>query len=161
MTVLMGLYSVGSCSVARAPIVSYRTLPSLALFPSMLVVARSCPKARPRCITAPPSAGNDPREQLAEETSSYVSEIADVDRTGELLAWVFESMFAPKVQQHKHEAELVSQGPTELAVLGAGCFWCPQAVLSQLKGVTGVTCGYAGGSTPNPTYKQLCRWLLV
>ncbi len=41
-------------------------------------------------------------------------------------------------------------------VLGGGCFWCTEAAFSMLKGTTKVTPGYAGGTTPNPSYKQVC-----
>ncbi|MBS0664742.1 MAG: peptide-methionine (S)-S-oxide reductase MsrA [Verrucomicrobia bacterium] len=40
-------------------------------------------------------------------------------------------------------------------VLGGGCFWCLDAAFSLLPGVTGVTCGYAGGSVDHPTYEQV------
>ncbi len=43
----------------------------------------------------------------------------------------------------------------EIAVLGAGCFWCTEAVYQQLKGVISVAPGYAGGPTVNPTYQQV------
>ncbi len=43
----------------------------------------------------------------------------------------------------------------ELATLGGGCFWCLEAVYADLRGVVSVTSGYAGGSTPNPSYKQV------
>jgi len=42
------------------------------------------------------------------------------------------------------------------ATLGAGCFWCVEAVYQNLKGVTRVISGYAGGSVANPTYQQVC-----
>ncbi len=42
------------------------------------------------------------------------------------------------------------------AVLGGGCFWCTEAVFSRLKGVLGVTPGYAGGDIDSPTYQQVC-----
>lgn len=45
----------------------------------------------------------------------------------------------------------------EQATLGGGCFWCLEAVYLQLKGVTKVESGYAGGSVLNPTYKQVCN----
>lgn len=44
----------------------------------------------------------------------------------------------------------------EKATFGAGCFWCVEAVLEQLDGVTDVTSGYMGGSVENPTYEQVC-----
>ena len=36
-------------------------------------------------------------------------------------------------------------------VVAGGCFWCTEAVFSELRGVTGVLPGYAGGSVANPT----------
>ena len=40
--------------------------------------------------------------------------------------------------------------------LGAGCFWCVEAVFQQLKGVTKVLSGYTGGHVINPTYDDIC-----
>src|SRR6266516_1089085 len=45
---------------------------------------------------------------------------------------------------------------SELATLGGGCFWCLEGVFEQLRGVERVESGYAGGRTPNPTYRQVC-----
>jgi peptide-methionine (S)-S-oxide reductase len=44
----------------------------------------------------------------------------------------------------------------EIATLGGGCFWCLEAVFKELRGVTGVQSGYAGGHVANPSYKQVC-----
>lgn len=43
------------------------------------------------------------------------------------------------------------------AVLGAGCFWCVDAIFQQLKGVLKVEVGYTGGIIKNPTYKMVCQ----
>ena len=43
----------------------------------------------------------------------------------------------------------------EVATLGGGCFWCTEAVFSQLKGVQKVEPGYSGGEVANPTYEQV------
>jgi peptide-methionine (S)-S-oxide reductase len=43
-----------------------------------------------------------------------------------------------------------------VAVFGGGCFWCTEAVFDELRGVKSVMSGYAGGSTKNPTYEQVC-----
>ncbi|MDE2582846.1 MAG: peptide-methionine (S)-S-oxide reductase MsrA [Rhodospirillales bacterium] len=43
----------------------------------------------------------------------------------------------------------------ELATLGGGCFWCLEAVFKDLRGVSAVKSGYAGGDAVNPTYKQV------
>ena len=44
----------------------------------------------------------------------------------------------------------------ETATLGGGCFWCLEAVYRDMKGVTAVQSGYAGGATPHPSYEQVC-----
>lgn len=44
----------------------------------------------------------------------------------------------------------------ELATLGGGCFWCVEAVYSQLTGVESAISGYMGGHVNNPTYEQVC-----
>ena len=44
----------------------------------------------------------------------------------------------------------------EKATLGAGCFWCVEAVFERLDGVQSVVSGYAGGIKPNPTYEEVC-----
>jgi peptide-methionine (S)-S-oxide reductase len=43
-----------------------------------------------------------------------------------------------------------------VATLGGGCFWCLEAVFEQLRGVDKVESGYAGGSVPNPSYREVC-----
>jgi peptide-methionine (S)-S-oxide reductase len=45
----------------------------------------------------------------------------------------------------------------ETATLGAGCFWCVEAVFLHVKGVHSVVSGYAGGTVENPTYQQICN----
>jgi peptide-methionine (S)-S-oxide reductase len=45
---------------------------------------------------------------------------------------------------------------TEVATLAGGCFWCLEAVYDQLKGVTSVESGYAGGKVANPSYQLVC-----
>lgn len=44
----------------------------------------------------------------------------------------------------------------EKITLGGGCFWCTEAIFKQVKGVTAVESGYAGGTVPHPTYEQVC-----
>lgn len=47
------------------------------------------------------------------------------------------------------------EGSKTLVVAG-GCFWCVEAIYEELKGVSKVESGYAGGSIKNPTYEQVC-----
>lgn len=51
---------------------------------------------------------------------------------------------------------LATTAAAESIVLGGGCFWCLDASYKLLPGVTHITCGYAGGALPNPTYEQVC-----
>jgi peptide-methionine (S)-S-oxide reductase len=44
----------------------------------------------------------------------------------------------------------------EIATLGGGCFWCTEAVYSELKGVEKVESGYSGGKVANPSYEDVC-----
>jgi peptide-methionine (S)-S-oxide reductase len=45
----------------------------------------------------------------------------------------------------------------ERIALGGGCFWCTEAVLDNMQGVIKVTPGYAGGTTANPGYEDVCK----
>lgn len=45
----------------------------------------------------------------------------------------------------------------ETITLGAGCFWCVEAVLQRIKGVEKCVSGYSNGKTENPTYRQVCE----
>jgi peptide-methionine (S)-S-oxide reductase len=53
-------------------------------------------------------------------------------------------------------------GPTnapaklQTATFGGGCFWCAEAVFQRIPGVKSVTSGFAGGTTANPTYQEVC-----
>ncbi|OUS25933.1 peptide-methionine (S)-S-oxide reductase [Thalassotalea sp. 42_200_T64] len=44
----------------------------------------------------------------------------------------------------------------QTAVLAGGCFWCIEAPLRRLRGVTQALSGYMGGTIENPSYRQIC-----
>ena len=46
---------------------------------------------------------------------------------------------------------------TQTATLAGGCFWCLEAVFTELKGVLKVESGFSGGTVVNPTYRQVCE----
>jgi len=50
----------------------------------------------------------------------------------------------------------MASSASSVATVGGGCFWCTEAVFSELRGVIRVMPGYAGGSVPTPTYEQVC-----
>jgi len=47
----------------------------------------------------------------------------------------------------------------ETITLGAGCFWCVEAVFQRVKGVDKVVSGYSGGNIANPTYREVVSGL--
>jgi peptide-methionine (S)-S-oxide reductase len=56
----------------------------------------------------------------------------------------------------KHPGHLSMNKSQEITTLGGGCFWCLEAVFSELRGVDKVISGYSGGSVPDPSYQQIC-----
>ena len=51
---------------------------------------------------------------------------------------------------------MYQQQQRELATLAGGCFWCLEAIFSELRGVDKVVSGYSGGIVPNPSYREVC-----
>ncbi|MCM0622335.1 peptide-methionine (S)-S-oxide reductase MsrA [Nocardioides bruguierae] len=47
----------------------------------------------------------------------------------------------------------------EVALFGLGCFWGAEEIYWQVPGVWSTSVGYAGGTTPNPTYEEVCSGL--
>lgn len=45
---------------------------------------------------------------------------------------------------------------TETAIFAGGCFWGVEYMMEKEPGVLSVISGYTGGTTPNPTYEQVC-----
>lgn len=66
--------------------------------------------------------------------------------------------FASYAQKIK-AVKKVDSNQYEVITLGAGCFWCVEAVFERLNGVHKVVSGYSGGKIANPTYKEVCSGL--
>jgi peptide-methionine (S)-S-oxide reductase len=62
------------------------------------------------------------------------------------------------VAQFMDAAPDANTGPQKLetATFGGGCFWCAEAVFQRIPGVKSVTSGFAGGTTANPSYEDVC-----
>ena len=58
--------------------------------------------------------------------------------------------------QNKTTKREMENSKYETITLGAGCFWCVEAIYDRVNGVISVTSGYSGGSVENPTYKEVC-----
>jgi len=59
-------------------------------------------------------------------------------------------------QQKSTKNSMETTSKCETITLGAGCFWCVEAIYNRVNGVISVTSGYSGGHTENPTYKEVC-----
>ncbi|MBF4163553.1 peptide-methionine (S)-S-oxide reductase MsrA [Nocardioides acrostichi] len=66
---------------------------------------------------------------------------------------------------HLHDEHVVLGTPVvtdtapeglEVAVFGLGCFWGAEEIFWQMPGVWSTSVGYAGGTTPNPSYEEVC-----
>lgn len=75
-----------------------------------------------------------------------------------LVLLLFISCSTQKAMSYGQPAEVpaIPEGH-EVITLGAGCFWCVEAVLQRIDGITSVTSGYSNGDTKNPTYEDICR----
>ena len=66
----------------------------------------------------------------------------------------------PLAEKHKAlDAPLVTDEIPEgyeVAVFGLGCFWGAEEVFWQVPGVWSTSVGYAGGTTPHPSYEEVC-----
>src|SRR4030095_13620185 len=61
-----------------------------------------------------------------------------------------------KKSSDKDISQMSDTTKLEKATLGAGCFWCVEAIFQDVKGVEKVESGYSGGTTADPTYEQVC-----
>ena len=72
------------------------------------------------------------------------------------LFWTLLAVGAINLAATAQTTNNMNTNTTEIADLGGGCFWCMEAVFERLPGVISVTSGFAGGTTENPTYDQVC-----
>ncbi|MBK8453599.1 MAG: peptide-methionine (S)-S-oxide reductase MsrA [Thiofilum sp.] len=49
----------------------------------------------------------------------------------------------------------LAHAKTDTLIVAGGCFWCVESDFEGKTGVLDVVSGYTGGTTPNPTYKQV------
>jgi len=71
---------------------------------------------------------------------------------------VSKSSFQTRAEQtapSDHTQPSPTDAKLEQATFGGGCFWCTEAVFSELRGVRSVTSGYSGGKKRNPSYQDV------
>lgn len=81
-----------------------------------------------------------------------------------LLTIVFSTFSCKSTESNKPENMSTlnsnsNQDHIQIATLAGGCFWCTEAVFLNLEGVISVQPGYIGGTTENPTYKEISTGL--
>ena len=59
-------------------------------------------------------------------------------------------------EEFKEPVKIKVKEGMEVATFAGGCFWCTEAVFLEIKGVEKVVSGSIGGTTKNPTYKDIC-----
>lgn len=57
--------------------------------------------------------------------------------------------------EYKKDTTMSDSSNLDKATFGSGCFWCTEAIFEKLNGVESVISGYSGGTTVNPTYKEV------
>lgn len=118
------------------------------------------PQASVEMVDTVASATESSSEQNADEvtaSSSRSSEIAstknDIDNdTAERMHQESQASGEEPMVPKAQSPAIVSG--TKTMLVAGGCFWCVEADLEKLPGVTGVVSGYTGGSTQNPTYEN-------
>jgi peptide-methionine (S)-S-oxide reductase len=61
-----------------------------------------------------------------------------------------------EIQEFKEPIQMNVENNMEVATFAGGCFWCTEAIFTELKGVEKVISGYTGGMIKNPSYKEIC-----
>jgi peptide-methionine (S)-S-oxide reductase len=86
--------------------------------------------------------------------SFYIADLA-ADRLLPLAALLLCCFYLAPVMNAQSDP---TNAPAKLqtATFGGGCFWCAEAVFQRIPGVKSVTSGFAGGTTVNPSYEQVC-----
>ena len=72
-----------------------------------------------------------------------------------ILSFVLISCSANETEETIVKTQIKTEG-METITLGAGCFWCVEAIFQDIKGVESVVSGYANGTVKNPSYKEVC-----
>ncbi|MCB0402234.1 MAG: peptide-methionine (S)-S-oxide reductase MsrA [Flavobacteriales bacterium] len=72
-----------------------------------------------------------------------------------LVFWSCSDYRASNQEQIKPIKQTTTAG-METITLGAGCFWCVEAIFGSINGVESATSGYSGGHVKNPGYKEVC-----
>ena len=72
-----------------------------------------------------------------------------------LIAILFSVTIANVYNQSVITKKIRMSNNIETATIANGCFWCTEAIFQRLNGIETVISGYSGGTTKNPSYKEI------
>lgn len=127
---------------------------------SVETATSSAAHVAPASNAAPNAHGNsadlEPVNRDAENLNAENLNAEDLSLSPESAASSTNPMTESK-DQNPEEAVTESTGPNgyELATLGAGCYWCIEAILEKIDGIQAVESGFMGGEVANPTYSAV------
>lgn len=116
------------------------------------VVEKAVPSGSP-AETAKPAPAETPKTVTEEKSTAPEAPGATTVKKGAAPAPAALVSLDEKKPMKEGKAAVAGK---EVATLGGGCFWCTEAVMERLDGVSDVVSGYMGGHVENPTYEQIC-----
>jgi len=94
-------------------------------------------------------------EKLAtHSTEDSAKVVSSNSQLAELLS-IDKSELKSESEHEDENLEKKKESKLKTATFGAGCFWCIEASFLEVKGITSVKPGYAGGKVKNPSYEQI------
>lgn len=153
---------LGSMSVSLKPLDPIRTLALAAMLVLCSCQEKEAPAPAPQPEAPAPAVEETAPAATTPETPAPAAPAPEPENapaeaktaTPEpAVAATGESPLKPE-QQPMKEGKPTAAG-LETITLGGGCFWCTEAVIERLEGVSDVVSGYMGGHVENPTYEQI------
>ncbi|GET21766.1 peptide-methionine (S)-S-oxide reductase MsrA [Prolixibacter denitrificans] len=90
------------------------------------------------------------------KTSRYILFIPVIVLAGITASFSFPKNGNHSKQPKKKASDMNEKAEYDTATFGEGCFWCSEAIFSELKGVKKAISGYSGGTVKNPSYREVC-----
>jgi peptide-methionine (S)-S-oxide reductase len=127
----------------HASLILFRAALRASAFAACLFAIAACTSGESRPVEGSPGAASEAtQEDTAPDSPAEATKPATAGTP------MSDSSTAPPTTDDPLEEDVVT--------LGAGCFWCIEAVFEQIDGVDSVVSGYMGGQTDNPTYADIC-----
>jgi peptide-methionine (S)-S-oxide reductase len=144
--VLAAAVFLGACSEEKTAPASPESAPAEVTAPAPEAAAPEA--AAPEAAPAPETPAPVPAPEASAPAPEKAKELTEVAS-----ATAPAAVNSPEKQPMK-EGKAAAKG-TAVATIGGGCFWCTEAVMERLEGVSDVVSGYMGGHVENPTYEQI------